>query len=316
VAAWVAAQSEHARHYLDALPGRLAIEAALEQLAGLPVQSAARRFGRRWFRYANDGAAEQASYLVSDSAEDPGRALIDPNPLTAGASTSIAATAPSPDGELVAYSWSEAGSDWLTWRVRETETGLDRLDTVPWAKFSDAAWLPDGSGFLYGGFAPPAPGAGELVDVNRGHQVRLHRLGAEASSDEVILELPAEPEVIFNPEVTEDGRWLVISGERGTDPTNRLWIAELASGGRPVSAGDVRPLIATAQAHWSLVASVGEQGRELLLLTDFDAPEGRVVRIDPARDAGDIGPVGVLDVINPATVINPAAVTDTAAEPA
>ncbi len=274
IRSWVRLQAAAAREHLDTLPNREQIEHRVRSLAQLPTETAPRHAGDRWFRFANDGRQEQLVYRVSDSVLDPGRTLIDPNPLTANSTTSISAAVPSPDGRLVAYTMSEAGSDWQTWRVRSVADGADLPDVVPWAKFTVASWLADGSGFFYGGFTEPEAGADTLTGAQRGHQLRLHRLGTSAREDQLILALTDEPEVIFEPEVTEDGRWLVISGVRGTDPTNRLWVLDLQAAESPMTP---RALIATDDAAWTLV---GGRGGTLVLLTDQHAPRRRLIALD------------------------------------
>ena len=133
-------------------------------------------------------------------------------------------------------------------RVVEVATGTVLPDTVPWAKFSGAAWLPDGSGFVYGTFDPPAPGH-EHEAANRDHRLRLHRVGTDASEDGVVYERPDQPEWGFSPHVSHDGRWLVIEVWRGTDPTNRIHLAPVtAEPGRPATVGEARPLLDEADA--------------------------------------------------------------------
>ncbi|UQX89894.1 prolyl oligopeptidase family serine peptidase [Jatrophihabitans telluris] len=263
---WVSHQARYAREALDALPGRTQIAARVGELASLPVQTAPRCRGDRWFRFVNDGTAEQLSYHVSDNPEQIGVPLIDPDQIGTGSTTSIASAVPSPDGRLVAYTYSEAGSDWQTWRVRSVETGQDLADEVPWAKFTAAEWLPDSSGFFYGCF--PRPDEFSLIEANSGHRIQLHRLGV--AEDQLVFELPDEPQVIFSAEISPDDQWLVIAGQRGTDPTNRLWISTVAE-------LHPRPLIERDDAAWQLVDSLDG---ELVLFTDLDAPRGRVVALD------------------------------------
>ena len=265
VTAWLAAQAEATRAHLDSLPDPAPIRTALDRAVRLPHSGLPRRRGAHWFRTSNDGVQQQDVLLVSDAPFGDARVLIDPN-ATGDESTSLAAANPSPDGALVAYSYSEAGSDWRTWRVRVTATGIDRDDIVRWSKFTDPVWLPDGSGFIYGRFAPP--GGAELVAANEGMQLALHRLGAP--EDDLVLELPDEPDVTFWPEVTDDGRWLVMLGSRGTDPKARVWVRDLTAD------TGVRLLVAEAAASWQLV---GAHGDELVMLTDLHAPKSRLVAL-------------------------------------
>ncbi len=265
VAAWLAAQAAETRARLDTLADPAPIRAVLDRAVRRPHSGLPRHHGPYWFRTDNDGVQQQDVLLVEREPFDGARVLIDPNTL-GDASTSIAAFQPSPDGELVAYSYSDAGSDWRTWRVRETATGADRPDEVRWSKFTWPHWLPDGSGFVYGAFDPPTGDA--LTSSNAGMRLMLHRLGDD--TDTLVFALPDEPEINFWPEVTHDHRWLVVLGTRGTDPRARVWVADLAEGLQ------LRPLIAAADAARQLVGSLGD---ELIMLTDLAAPLSRIVAV-------------------------------------
>lgn len=269
---WLRAQATHAREHLDALPGRDAISAALDRTVRLPHSGLPVQRGEHWFRTANDGRQQQDVLLVSDTPFGPGRVLIDPNPLSVDASTSLGAMRPSPDGTLVAYSYMEAGSDWRTWRVRDVATGADLPDVVAWSKFAWPTWLPNGSGFVHGRF--DAPDGDEYVSSNQGQRIELHRLGTAQSEDELLLALPDEPDITFWPWISEDGRWLVILGTKGTEQAARIWVRDLLD-----PQGALRPLLERAEARWT---PLGTSGDELMMITDLDTPRGRVVALDTA----------------------------------
>ncbi len=273
---WLAGQAVAARAYLDALPGREIIAERLDALAALPRSSAPRRRGRNWFRLTNDGVQQQDVLRVATSPVGDGRVLIDPNTVAEDASVSLAGADPSPDGELVAYAYAEAGSDWRTWRVRRVSDGADLDDVVPWSKFTSATWLPDSSGFVYGAFDAPVAGH-ELTGANRGHRLMLHRIGTPPQTDQVVIAAPDEPDLTFWATVTDDERWLVVSASAGTDHRIRLWVRDLAD---PESA--LRPLIERAEASWDVI---GSAGTSLLAITDLDAPSGRLVGLDTATGA-------------------------------
>jgi prolyl oligopeptidase len=273
VADWARAQGAHAREYLDALPFRAEITAALDRAVRLPSSGLPLHRGERWFRMSNDGRQQQDVLLVSNEPFGPARTLIDPNQIgdDGGSSVSVAEFKPSPDGSLVAYSYSEAGSDWRTWRVRDVASGADRDDVVRWAKFTDPSWLPDGSGFVYGRF--DAPDGDEYVASNRAMRLELHRLGTDQDADELVHALPDEPDITFWPEISDDGRWLTVTGTKGTEHAARIWVRELGS-------GDTRmhDLVPTADAAWQ---QIGSAGYELLMITDRDAPRNRIVALHP-----------------------------------
>ena len=150
-------------------------------------------------------------------------------------------------GELVACATSDAGSDWRTWRVRRVATGEDLPDRIAWSKFSSAAWTHDDAGFFYGRY--PEPPADAAYDApNRDMELRYHRLGTDAAEDRLVFSTPHEPEWGFEPEVSDDGRLLVLTVWRGTDPENRIYVADLATASRRRSCGrcSTRPTRATS----------------------------------------------------------------------
>ncbi len=276
--AWIAAQNRLTRSWLDGVPARERIRERLTALwdharAGVPW-----RRGDRWFQLRNTGLQNQSVLWTMDAADAGGRVLLDPNLLSPDGTVSLSAAAVSEDGALLAYATSDAGSDWMTWHVRDVETAADRPDVLEWSKFSGAAWTADGSGFFYAAYDPPEPGAAYEAR-NLGQRLHHHRLGDRQEDDRLVYARPDEPEWGFDPDVTEDGRWLLVHVWQGTDRRNRIYLADLAAG------GDVRPLLDDFDAGYEVVGAVD---RVLYVRTDLDAPRGRIVAIEidrPQRDA-------------------------------
>ncbi len=304
IQAFVREQNEYTAAHLDALPARGTFRERLGRLWDHPRRGAPWRRGAHWFQVRNDGLQDQdvlwtAPADVQDETvpadgraapndgpsgvapsdeprdvappDDRWRVLLDPNEWSADGTASLSALSVRRDGELVAFARSDAGSDWLVWRVVEVPTGALLPDEVRWAKFSTAAWLPDGSGFLYGAYEPPEPGQEHAAEL-RGQRLRCHRLGTDPAADAVVHERPDHPEWGFDPLVTHDGRWLVLKVWRGTDPTNRVHVAPFVAG----EIGAFHPLLDAADASYETVGLLGD---DLVLMTDRDAPLGRVLAI-------------------------------------
>ena len=273
--AWIDAQNALTERVLGEVPARSEIRARLAELWDYPRAGAPWRRGERWFQLRNTGLQDQDVLWAATAPDATGTPLLDPNALSADGTTAVSATAVSESGELVAYAISDAGSDWRTWAVRRVATGQDLPDRLPWSKFASATWTHDDSGFFYARY--PEPPADAAYDApNRDMQLRYHRLGTDAADDAIVFATPDQPEWGYEPEVTDDGRLLVISVWRGTDPTNRVYVADLTGG---VEAASVRPLLDAADARYEPIAGVDGT---LYLLTDLDAPRGRVVAIDVA----------------------------------
>jgi prolyl oligopeptidase len=286
VQAFVTAQNTATDAHLAALPARTAFREQLGRLWDHPRRGAPWRRGERWFQVRNDGLQDQ-DVLWSGAADpdDRGSAppddrwevLLDPNTWSEDGTASLTDVSVRRDGVLVAFARSDAGSDWLTWRVVDATTGEWLPDEIRWAKFSTAAWLPDGSGFLYGAYDPPPPGQEHAAAI-REQRLQLHRLGTETADDVVIHQRPDQPEWGFHPHVSHDGRWLVLEVWRGTDRTNRIHVAPIVGD----QVGTVHPLLDEADAYYTVIGVLGD---ELLVTTDREAPLGRVLAItlpDPA----------------------------------
>jgi prolyl oligopeptidase len=276
--AFVAAQNELTEEFVAAVASREAIRARLGELwdhlrVGVPFER-----GGRWFQLRNPGLANQPVLYVMSSPLDEGRVLLDGNSLSGDGTVAVTALEPSEDGSKLAYATSEGGSDWRTFHVRDVETGLDDPDELRWSKYGSAAWRHDGSGFYYGTLDEPTAGA-ELQQENRFPKVMFHRLGTEQAQDELVFHSPEEPEWLSYATVSEDGRFVVISTERGTFPESRLHILDLE---QPEEG--VLPLVDDFDWRVLVAANIG---RTFFLVTDHGADRQRVVAVDldsPARE--------------------------------
>jgi prolyl oligopeptidase len=271
--AWISAQNELTARVLGEVPARQAIRDRLAKLWNHPRAGAPWRCGDRWFQLRNTGLQDQDVLWTSDGPEDEGSVLLDPNRLGANGTTALSDLAVAESGELIACATSEAGSDWRTWTVRRVGSGEELPDRIEWSKFASVAWTHDDAGFFYGRYAEP-PADAPRDAPNRDMELRYHRLGTDAAEDRLVFSTPHEPDWGFEPEVSDDGRLLVLSVWRGTDPENRIYVADLGDG---VETAVVRPLLDAADARYEPIATAGGI---LYLLTDRDAPLGRVIAVD------------------------------------
>jgi prolyl oligopeptidase len=203
--------------------------------------------------------------------------MLDPNALSTDGTVALKGAGFSDDGKLMAYGLSEAGSDWETWHVRDVASGKDLPDQVRWAKFTGASWRKDGSGFYYSGFEPSTAGQ-SLKAQSQYHTVFFHRLGTAESEDAKIYVRSDEPDWFVEAQVTDDGRYLIVTANHGTDVKNMLLVADLAADAA------VKPVIADPRANYTFIGNIGAR---LYVRTDDEAARYRVVAIDltqPGRD--------------------------------
>lgn len=287
---WVAAQQELTERYLATLPGRSWFAEALAGLVRRPSAGTPDRQGGVYLRRRNDGRREQDQlYVAADlpTLLTGGRLLLDPAEFDPHGRVSLHGVAVSPDGEWLAYGLNEAGSDWTEWRVRSVASGTDTGDRVTRSKFCQVEWLPDASGFFYWGYPEQSGASGDDPAALGAGRLLLHRLGTDQADDEVASHRPEAPRERASAEVTEDGRWLVLTYMEGTARRNRVAVRRIGPRGR---LGPLLMVVDEPRAHY---VPAGSDGDLLYLRTDDGAPRYRLLAVDlAALEAGRDGPTG------------------------
>ena len=275
---WIAAQNEVTEGFLAAVPARESIRAQVTAMSDYPKLTVPFERGGRWFQFRNPGLDAQPVLFLLDGPGGAARTLLDPNTLSADGTTAVSSADVSNDGSLLAYATSDGGSDWLTWRIRDVATGRDLDDMIEWSKFCQAAWRADGSGFYYCSMQPTAAGA-EYLESNTPGRIFLHRLGKPQADDELVFSAPDEPDWIPYAEVSDDGRFLVLTVSKGAVLENQLLVLDLDD-----PDGTWRPLVGDFESSNQAVTNAGTT---FYLVTDYGAERKRLVAVDldqPGRE--------------------------------
>jgi prolyl oligopeptidase len=280
--AWVDAQNALTQSMLGG-PQRDALVRELTDLFNYPRTTTMQRRGNAYFFTYNPGLLNQPLLYVEDRSGP--RVLLDPNPLSADGTTALTAIAPSPDGTLLAYALSEAGSDRQVIRVREVETGMDRDDALHHVKFASIAWARDTAGFYYLRF--PEPGSVPAEDEQYFGRIYFHRLGGPQAADGLVFATPDRKEVVPTVHVTADGRWVVIVAQRGASDDSEVYLVDPAAPGPP------RAVFTGFDAAYDFIEAAGPStalgaGDRLFFRTTKGAPLGRIVSVDPGDPAAGL----------------------------
>ncbi len=274
LAAWITDENPLTERFLAEVPTRSAMRKRLMSMMNferytvpLPYHLADGR--RRYIFQHNSGLQNQPIVYWQDGLEGERHVLLDPNTLSADGTVALNGMSVTDDGRLAAFALSEAGSDWMTWRIREVATGIDLPDTVRWSKFSGASWRKDGSGFFYAAYDAPGPEA--MKEANFFHKIYFHKLGTVQSEDRLIFERPDNGELNLGAHVTDDDRYLLVRQSQGTSPNNELAVIDL------LDPATVIRLISEPDAAYNPIAN---EGTYFWIQTTFDAPRGKVLGID------------------------------------
>jgi prolyl oligopeptidase len=271
VAAWVEAQNKVTFAHLEAIPQRERIQKRLTELWNYEKFSAPSKVGGKYFFFKNDGLQNQDVLYVQPSLEAEPRMLLDPNTWSKDGTIALAGLAVSEDARWLAYGVAQAGSDWKTWRVLEVDSGRQHDDELKWVKFSGASWTTDSRGFFYSRYDEPKEGD-QFQGLNLNQKLFYHRVGTSQDDDVLVYERPDHPEWGFNTDVTEDGRYLVISAWKGTDDKYVVFYKDLDE-----PYGLPRQLIGDFKNEYIFI---GNDATRFYFRTDVDAPRKRVIAFD------------------------------------
>ena len=267
--AWVEAENKLTYDFLNAIPQREKIKAKLTKLWNYPKYSVPMKKGERYFYSRNDGLQNQSVYYMQESLNSKPIMVIDPNKLSPDGTIALTIPGFSMDGKLLAYGISKSGSDWQEVRILNIETGKEYPEVIKWLKFSNVAWKNNNQGFYYNRY--PESGSVPEEDQYNYNRVYYHKLGTPQSEDPLVYERPDAKELDFTPFITEDGKYLVLIVEYGTDPKNRIYYREVESNGPFIK------LLDKADANYTFISNLDTL---FYFRTDLDAPNGRVIQIN------------------------------------
>ncbi|MCK7556673.1 prolyl oligopeptidase family serine peptidase [Chitinophaga sedimenti] len=272
--AWVIEQNKVTRDYLDKIPFRDKIKARLEEMMNYPKYGAPFREGKYYYFYKNDGLQNQSVLYRQVGITGTPEVFIDPNKLSEKGTVALGNLSFSKDSKHAAYLIAKAGSDWQECFVMDVETKQLLPDHLDWIKFSGISW--QGDGFYYSRYDTPDEKA-RLSGKNEFHKVYYHKLGTTQEKDQLVYVDKEHPLRNAGVGVTEDERFPVLVTTEGTSG-NQLAVRDL----KDAAQQDFQVVVPGFKYDPSVVDNVGDK---LLVLTNEDAPNYKLVLIDPKNPA-------------------------------
>lgn len=275
--AWVAEQNKVTRNYLDKIPFRQKIHNRLTELWDYPKYGAPQKDGDWHLFYKNDGLQNQAVLYVQEGINGQPEVLLDPNKLSTDGTVALQATALSKNHKYFAYAVSASGSDWQEIYIMDFVTKQLRNEKLDYVKFTGISWLGD-EGFYYSGYDRPKDEATKYSAKTEFQKVYYHKIGTPQHEDILVYEDKEHPLRYVGAGLTEDERFLILGISEGTDG------AEVKVMDRKDEAKGFMTIIPGFATNVSIVDNVGDK---LLVQTNQDAPNYKVVLIDPKQPAAN-----------------------------
>ena len=272
-AQWVKAENEITFDYLSNIPFREKIKERLTEIWNYPKYRVPFKKGDNYFFFKNDGLQNQDVLYIQDDLDSEPKVLLDPNTFSEDGTVALSNLGISKNGNLLAYSISEGGSDWKEIFVMNIETGEKFEDHLKWIKFSGISWYKNG--FFYSRYNKPEEGD-ELKDKNEFHKVFYHKIGDAQAKDKLIYSNKDFPLRNYYTGVTEDEKFLIVFESEATSG-NTVYVKNLTKKGSTYyKIGD------GFDYEYHVVENIGNK---LLVMTNFNAPKKQLVLINPKNPA-------------------------------
>lgn len=272
---WLQEEIQLTERYFSHIPFREKIRQRLSELWNYEKYSAPRKEGEYYVFSKNEGLQNQSVIYIQKGLNGTPEVLLDPNTFSKDGSVVLTGLFFSNDMKYFGYSISRGGSDWREFYVVDFKTRQLLPDHLKWIKFSGMAWYK--AGFFYSRYDAP-DSSNRLKQANVFQKLYYHKLGTPQEDDQLILEDPEHPRRGFGAYVTEDEKYLIISVWEGASSGNRLYYKDLEE-----NSGIIH-LIDSADAHYNFI---GHDNHSFYVLTDRNAPNFRLVRIDLQNPSSD-----------------------------
>ncbi|MGA7851462.1 MAG: prolyl oligopeptidase family serine peptidase [Terriglobales bacterium] len=271
--AWIGQQMKYTEQYLSQVKIRPKIVQELAKLERVESYTIPIERGGNYFFKKRLADENQGSIYMRRRLHGQDERLVDATKLSADQNTSVQINDISKDGTLLVYGTRSGGADEESVHIVEINKNdatknRELPDSLPTARYSGIQLSPDKKGLYYARFDP----AGTLVFY--------HKLGSPAPSDELIFgkSFAGEtlgPMQLIGAEITENERYLMITVVHGVPPKRvDIYVKDLRHPDSPI-----RPIIHGIDNRFTPV----NYGDDLYVLTDYQAPNYRVVKVPIAN---------------------------------
>jgi len=262
---WVSEQADLTKSYLDQLPGRQTLSRQLSELQNYVAISPPQYINGAYYYLKTEKERLQGLYR-RDSLNGTESRLIDPTAAGWPSNAGISDFSASEDGELLALQVSAPNSDWEAIQVYDLRNEVFLQDSLSYVRHSNVTWYRDG--FFYSRYARPDNDREPYLF----QQVYYHRAGTDQSADELIYADRSDPRYRFTTHLTADQKHLIL---RATNAKGEQAVyARVANNSNAAFFAIADEL--GHQFEWA-----GTDADGIYLITNLNAPNRRMVRVDP-----------------------------------
>jgi prolyl oligopeptidase len=267
--AWIDKENAYTQQYLSQITTRPQISSQLTSLMRVDQYSMPTLRGGKYFFKKRLADENQGSIYMRAGWRGDDKLLINATSLSADQNTSVNMVDVSDGGDLLVYEIREGGADEGSVHIRNVKTGSDLDDVLPSARYSGVSLSPDNGGLYYSKF------------THQGSNVWFHKFGSAVSDDTKLFggeyrgKQLGELDLI-GVNITDNHHFLVVNIAHGVPATSEDYLVKDLR--EPNS--DFVPLVYGVEAHVRVI----DAGDRFFLMTDYEAPNTRIVEATPGAD--------------------------------
>jgi len=275
--AWIDAENEYTQKYLSQVKIRPEIVKQLTALQRVDSYTVPWVRGGEYFFEKRQAEENQASIYMRKGWKGEDERLIDATNLSTDQNTSVNILDISQEGNLLVYGVRQGGADELTIHTLNVKDRTELHDVLPAARYFGVSLSPGNKGLYYARFTP-----------HEGTTVWLHTFGSPLEKDVKVFggeyrgvklgELD-----LIGAGVTDNQHYLIVQISHGVPATrDDILVEDLR---KPES--DFVPLVYGVDGH-TRAENIGDR---FFLMTDAQAPNGRIVEAVPGEEPSQWKPV-------------------------
>ncbi|KAF9965914.1 hypothetical protein BGZ70_003818 [Mortierella alpina] len=276
-------QNKVAAVFINKFEDRQKFKERLTELFDFERFGSPRKHGDYYYYFHNSGLQPQNIFYQQDSLTSEPRVFLDPGLLEGDGTASLQTHSFSHSGKLFAYAISKSGSDWNTIHLKDCH-GNELDDVIEWVKFVQVTFTHDDQGFYYASYERPnvdAVKAGTETGANHNQRLLYHKIGTPQSEDVVVYFDTDNPSYRFVPQISDDGKYILLSIRKDSSPTCMLFTGDLETTGHVLPFNyEWNKLIDNFESRYLYLTN---DGTVFYFRTNKDAPRNKVIKYDLAK---------------------------------
>ncbi|MGN6803701.1 MAG: prolyl oligopeptidase family serine peptidase [Ginsengibacter sp.] len=269
---WVKEENAVTDQYFSQIPFRQKVKEELKSMWNYTRYGSPFKEGYYYYFYKNDGLQNQSVLYRQKGLDAAPEVFLDPNKLSSDGTVSVGVPSFSKNNKYAVYLEARSGSDWEVAHVLNVADKSLLKDELKFIKFSGTSWKGD-EGFYYSRY-PQTDDKEKLTVQNQNHKVYFHKIGTPQSEDVLVYEDKEHPLRVIGAQLTEDEHFLIITKSEGTSGSE-IWVKDMKN---PSPKNDFTLIVRGFDTESS---AIDNDGDKILIRTNADAPNYKVVAIDP-----------------------------------